>query len=295
MADKTLKHHLNQCEMINVIGGKVQYRQYLPNDKESANKTPIIILHGGPGGSHLSLYCALNEIANHRPAIFYDQLGSYFSPAELKTEHMTLNRFTDELLNVVEHLKLEKAIILGHSWGGAIAADFTLKHPEKIEKLILSSPLISTKRWIEDCRILLDDFPKEMKQTILKCEQDGTTDSKEYKQYEEIFSKQHFISSEKKQNFPNTQKFEIYKTMWGPSEFSATGILKDLNLEPKMEHIVCPTLLITGEYDTSTPEYMQELAKLMPNAKVKVIEDSGHATYIDKPEDILDAVTNFTS
>ncbi|GER65865.1 hypothetical protein BpJC4_03360 [Weizmannia acidilactici] len=55
---------------VHVTGGRVYYKK-----TSTGNKTPLIVLHGGPGGTHMPML-ALEALGDERPVIFYDQLGS---------------------------------------------------------------------------------------------------------------------------------------------------------------------------------------------------------------------------
>jgi len=70
-------------------------------------------------------------LAPRRPVIFYDQLGSLKSP--VKNAGQRLGTFD----------------LLGHSWDGALAVEYALKHPERVHRLVLASPLLSTPLWKE--------------------------------------------------------------------------------------------------------------------------------------------------
>lgn len=85
----------------------------------------------------------------------------------------------------------------------------------------------------------------------------------------------------------------VYNTMWGPSEFTCMGTLGDYDVYPRLREIRVPTLLVCGEYDTCTPQALYDAQILMPDAKVSVIPNSGHAVYYDNNAGYLSAVTAF--
>ena len=75
---------------------------------------------------------------------------------------MTLDRFASEPLEILNQLRIERAALLGHSWGGSVMTQFCLNHPERVSALVLSSPLLSTRRWVEDCNGLVDQIHAEL-------------------------------------------------------------------------------------------------------------------------------------
>lgn len=84
---------------------------------------------------------------------------------------------------------LKKFVLLGHSWGGALVTEYALKHPDQMAGLVLASPLLNTKLWVEDSRRLLAQLPIDTQEAILHHEQQGTTDSEAYKEATDLFYK----------------------------------------------------------------------------------------------------------
>ena len=293
------KHSLEKTGNVAVEGGEISYRLYEPHDKVAANRTPLIVLHGGPGGSHAAMYDSLNSLADDRSVIFYDQLGSHFSPAEMTPDLMRVDRFAEEVTSLINALSLDKAILLGHSCGGAVATEFTLSHPEKVAGLILSAPLLSTQRWVDDCNILLSELPPDMQDTIRICEENGMTNSEEYKAANKFFCKQHYCRTENPPAFMEKHRekmnWSLYNAMWGPSEFSCHGNLKDVDYFPRLHEIEMPVLLVCGEYDTATPVTMRDAQERIKHATLKIIPNSGHAIHVDGNESYLAAISAFLS
>lgn len=294
-----MKHFLEKTGTVAVDGGKINYRYYLPITPSFVNRIPLITVHGGPGDSGMTWYDSIYPLADERPVLFYDQLGSYYSPAAITEDQMKLDRFADELNHILAEIGASKAYLLGQSWGSAVATQFTLEHPDKVAGLILSGPHLSTPRWVADCNRLLDQLPADIQKIIKDCETNGTTNSDEYKAADDFFSKRHFIRITPP---PPNQKFHkdhnrfnsiIYNAMWGPSEFTCTGSLHDMDLFPRLHEIKIPVLLICGEYDTSTPETVRDAASQISSAHVEVIPNSGHLSYVDNQDLYINLVNTY--
>jgi len=72
--------------------------------------------------------------------IIYDQRGTGRSTVEsVNSENITMDLMVDDIENLRKHLNIKQWTVLGHSFGGIMAAYYTTKHPESIEKLIFSS------------------------------------------------------------------------------------------------------------------------------------------------------------
>ena len=153
-------------------------RAYVIGDLKKG--TPLIILHGGPGGC-VERYEPLEKLAdNGVPLIYYDQLGCGYSKVP-KNHGISWNFdvFLDELSNLIKFFNLEKYYLLGHSWGGMLALEFIVKKKYPgLEKLILFSTLPSTKIWNEEHLKMINEFSENEKEALL-AERDGRDYDKE--------------------------------------------------------------------------------------------------------------------
>lgn len=284
---------------ISVPGGEVTVIACIPEDAEKRARTPLIVVHGGPGGNHDVHKHYYGSTAHDRPVYFYDQLGSAASPAPFSENLTVLDRFIEELHAILDSQGIEKAIVLGHSFGGAIAADFALAHPERTAAVIFSSPLLSTPRWIADQQRLLAAMPPEIQDTIRNHLEAGTTGDPAYQAAEKEIYKRHYCrlepwpeiveASNKKTNV------EVYVAMWGVSEFVCTGTLKDYDRFSDLHRLSMPVLLTCGRHDEATPETMAEASALIPDSRLHVFEHSGHLPMAEETENYCRVITSFMS
>jgi proline iminopeptidase len=249
---------------------------------------PLLALHGGPGGTSCGL-SRLEALGDQRPVIRYDQLGTGRSGRPDDLSLWTVARFIEELHQLRQSLGLERMHLLGHSWGGALAAAYVLeKGTEGIVSLTLSSPLLSTPAWVADANLLRRQLPAEVQQTLAEHEAAGTIDSEAYQQASELFYERYVYAGEKPEDpaecagAPWNQV--IYEHMWGPTEFHATGTLLDFDLTPRLDEIDVPVLFIAGEFDEARPETVSGFSKLIPGARMEVIPGVAHASLSKAPE-----------
>ena len=262
--------------------------------------SPLIILHGGPGGC-IERYEPLEKLANFGiPLIFYDQLGCGYSKVP-KNHKISWNFsiFLNEFENLVRYFNLKKYNVLGHSWGGMLALEYVCNFEHKnLEKLILFSTLPSTKIWNEEHFKMLDDFSPEERQSLLD-ENDGKNyDKNIYKIALKKFYRNHVgrrskdLYPFKTKRFPKTNK-EIYEKMWGKSELFGTGTLVDWNVESKLNSIDVPTLILSGAFDESTPRINELMNKEIRNSKWVLLKKSHHIGYVEEPELVIETIRDF--
>ncbi|MFH1440527.1 MAG: proline iminopeptidase-family hydrolase [Candidatus Omnitrophota bacterium] len=278
---------------IKVEGGRVWY------NASGLDKlgVPLIILHGGPGAPHYYLE-PLEALACDRPVIFYDQLGCGNSERPKDKSLWTIGHFTQELDQVRKELGLENLHILGHSWGTMLAVDYMLtRKPKGIASIILSSPCLSVSRWHNDCRRLISEMSEADQKIILDCEISGNFDLPEYKTVMTEFYKKHLC---RLWPWPEcvTKTFEnmgteVYQHMWGPSEFTITGILKNYERLEQLKNIKIPVFFTCGRFDEATPESTAECHKNMPASKFIIFEDASHMHHIEQPQLYLDTTRAF--
>lgn len=277
---------------IDVPGGRGWYRIV-----GSGDATPLLLLHGGPGGPCDELL-PLEALADERPVIFYDQLGGGKADRPDDPDLWCIDRFVEEVACVRKALGLKEVHICGHSWGTTLAIEYMLtKHPKGVRSLILASPCLSAKRWVEDAEKLIAKLPQKTQETIKKNEEAGTTDSKEYKKAVFEYIKRHVCRldpwPERLKEAATGTGIEVYRTMWGPSEFCPTGNLKDFDRTGSLHEIEQPTLIIVGEYDEATPEAAAWYKSLMPNASIVVIENGAHMAMWEETDTYIKALREF--
>lgn len=129
---------------------------------------PLIVLHGGPGFSH-DYMIALEDLSVIRPVIFYDQIGIARSShlTGKPQSFFTVDLFLSELKNVIAFFNLDTYDILGHSWGGMLAAEYAVLQPAGLKKLVLSDSLTSMQLWIQSELSLLSTFPQDVQDGVL--------------------------------------------------------------------------------------------------------------------------------
>ena len=280
---------------IEVTGGKVWYQII-----GEGNATPMLLLHGGPGGTSKSMY-NFAPLSKDRPLIIFDQLGSGRSDHHSDTTLMTVDSFVEQLEELKNALGLNKYYLYGHSWGTMLAMAYYLEYPKGIEALILNSPLISTPLWISDADTLIASLHDSLQMAIHTSVKNSSFNSNEYLHAESVFY-DHFMLRKsriksriksKYDSIPSYGNRMIYKYMWGPSEFTSTGTLKNYDLSDRLNEIEIPTLFITGEYDEARPATVKRFQSQVANSEFVEIEGSGHATMHDNLKDNINAIKEF--
>ena len=86
---------------------------------------------------------------------------------------------------------------------------------------------------------------------------------------------------------------DLYNYMWGPSEFRATGNLKDFERSDQLKEVKVPTLFVCGEFDEARPTTVRYYQSLVPNAEFAIIQDAAHITMHDNKHYNNRVISNF--
>jgi proline iminopeptidase len=276
---------------IEVRGGKIWYRII-----GEGNKTPIVLLHGGPGGTSWALY-PLAELGKDRPFILYDQLGSGRSDHNIDTTLMNVENFVEQLKAIKSALCLKNLYIYGHSWGTALGLEYYLAYPKGIKALIFNSPLFSTPTWIKDADSLVSYLPDSIQILIDKAKENKTYTTSEFEFAVKIYNQNYNLRGpviyNKYDTMPAPPSWEIYEYMWGPYEFVSTGTLKNYDITYRLKEVKIPTLFITGRFDEARPSTVQHFHDIVPNSKFEIIENAGHCTMHDNLPQNLKVINDF--
>jgi proline iminopeptidase len=265
--------------------------------KGRQGKTPIIWLHGGPGGMHLP-DSNVFSLSKDRQVYCYTQIGSGRS-SKTHQKHWNIETFVRELDLLVKAWGLDKFHLMGGSWGTTLALEYYLKYylrkkGEGVQSLVFQSPLFSAKDWKADGRQLISGLPKKTQHVINTCHDIGATDSAVYREAMKAFYQKHVNRLKKPRKRPaNPNGQEIYEFMWGPSEFEPTGTLKKYSRLKDLSKINVPTMIICGEYDEAAPATGEKYSKRIPGCRFYQIDDASHVIWEEKPARIRKSINTF--
>jgi proline-specific peptidase len=266
---------------------------YIVHGEDHA-RTPLVVVHGGPGYPHNGLNNTAELAKNGYPVVLYDQLGCGRSDRPDDVSLWTVDTFLEELDTLRQHLGFSKINLLGQSWGGALAIEYCLKYGGYVDKLVLHSPLIDSRLWVEETDKLKDQLPDNQGEYMRELEQTGDTDSDEYSKLSDLFDETFVMRvNPKPQDHLDSIKgagLAVYHTMWGPSEAYATGNLKEWSAIDRLKNIRQKTLLISGKFDEATPKQMRIIADTIPDIKWELFENSSHCANLEEPRKYIATV-----
>ena len=266
----------------------------------------VLLLHGGPGGTHEFFECFDGFFPNESVEyIYYDQLGSYYSDQPNDNSLWTNDRFVEEVEQVRKALKLDKSnfYLMGQSWGGILAMEYALKYQKNLKGLIIANMMASAPAYNKYAdEVLGPQLDPKVFAQIKEFEK-----NKDYTnpKYTELLFKYYYTEHILRMpidKWPEsiTRAFKhlnpnVYVYMQGPSEFGITGdaSLKNWDVTARLKTITVPTLVIGAKYDTMDPKHMEWISKEVKNGRFLYCPNGSHCSQYDDQEHYFPGVIKF--
>ena len=267
-------------------------------------KVKILLLNGGPGGTHEYFQCFENFLPQEGiEFIYYDQLGCGNSDNPDDTAYWDLNRFVEEVEQVRTALNIDKNnfYLLGHSWGGILAMQYALKYQSNLKGLVISNMMSSCPDYDKYAEnVLSKQFDPVVLDSVMAMEKRGDFNNTNYMGllvpnfYEKHILRLPAVEWPDPVNraFAKMNK-SLYVTMQGPSEFGISGRLENWDVSKQLSAISVPTLVIGAQHDTMDPEHMKWMSTQFKNGTYLYCEKGSHMAMYDDQETYFKGLINY--
>jgi pimeloyl-ACP methyl ester carboxylesterase len=274
--DVDWQQHLRSCTL---HGSRVNY-------VEMGDGPPLVFIHGLSGCWQNWLENIPHMARRHR-VVALDLAG--FGESELPHEEISIpgyGRFVDAFLG---EIGVERAVLVGNSMGGFIAAETAISHPSRVEKLVLVSAAglmrVGNRRLnaLERAARLFHPATAAV-----------------------LARREHVIRRARLRRrilygivrFPERIEPElVYEVASGagkPGFMDALNAIWDYDFRHRLPEIAAPTLIVWGRQDRIVPvagafEYEQ----LIPGARLEIFDDTGHLAMLERPARFNELVETF--
>jgi 3-oxoadipate enol-lactonase len=173
----------------------------------------------------------------------------------------------------------EETIVLGNGYGGFVALQMAIRHPDIASRLILA-----------DCGAAFSDSGREAFRNMAAASSAkglaAITDVAMRRLFAPEFQEQHpDLMRDRRAAFLRTDP-DVFR--------AACAALAELDLRPELPQVKVPVLVLVGEHDEATPPPMShELAAGLPNARLKILSGCAHVPQLQAPEMFLEAIGDF--
>ncbi|UXH46215.1 alpha/beta fold hydrolase [Rossellomorea vietnamensis] len=263
--------------------------------------TPLIILHGGPGGNHYVFERTAGPLlSNARTVVYYEQRGCGRSDKPYADDEYTLDVLIEDFKELKEWLSAERVDLLGYSFGGELALEVANHLPEEIHQIILSAPsLLNTDiQKMVQVTGFLSIGDSNLINKISACFQtEGTLDTI----YNEVWE---MVSPEIVDLllFENQEIAKINRGLWEESNLVNTGLMNrtltnrplEVPLLERLKEIHHQILIMTGVFDRNTGLPISKLIHSnLPNSTLIQFGESAHFPDLEETERFVKETNKF--
>ena len=193
----------------------------------------------------------------------------------------------EDVTTLFEHLGIKQAHVIGISFGGLIALDFTLAHPDKVTSLVLGAPDVSGR---ESSSADVSRFAEEEEALLERGDLNSATNLNLRMWLD--------VPQRPPDQVNPTVRQRIYEMQYHAFTVPIPDEAEEISLEPpantRLAEIHVPTLLIVGEYDIPDKhEIIKQLAVEIPQAQQDVIQDAAHIVNMEQPAEFNSVVLDF--
>lgn len=278
----------------------------------------ILIVHGGPGQPFNEPLAGLAPLGADHRLVYYDQRGCGRSTRPLdrfESNNVYANlQELDRSLGIaaqladIERIRRilgeERLILLGHSFGGFLAALYAVEFPDRVEKLVLVAPADVLVLPGSDGG-LLDEIGRRLPQEQATAYSDFL---REYLDFGSLFSNSElqmaalndrfagfFLEAAGKENIPAAVKPDPESTGgWVVhAQYASMGMRHDYR--DALRGVTAETLVLHGAADLLAPRASKQYADLIDNARFEVIEGAGHFFLFEESETVTSLLRGFIS
>src|SRR5919112_1248563 len=241
---------------------------------------PVVLVPGFGTGLWI-WYRQIPSLAEAFRVIAFDPRG--VARSDKPDEPMTIRRYADDVAALLEALNVERAHVLGASFGGFVAQEFALAYPARTRSLILCCTSFGGPRHRPPA--------PETLQAIASTK--GLNTEERVRENLLLAFSPEFVAN-------NAAEVERIIALRGENDVPEYGYVRQLqaamafDAEDRVSGIEAPTLVITGDADVIVPhENSVNLAARIPGATLRVIQGGSHTFFIERPEEFNSAVIEF--
>jgi len=246
---------------------------------EMQGRGPLVVFLHGIGGNRTNWYGQLDHFSDKFCAVTWDARG--YGASDDSPQTLKFSDYADDLVRLLDHLKADRAHLVGLSMGGMILQDFYSRYAGRVATLALVDTSAGFGAASEDAK---RDFLARRLDPLEK----GQTPKDIAPAVVQVLASRHATQTAREQLIASLSalRVEPYK--------QALHAIVTTDFRPMLSHITVPTLVMVGDEDIVTPPAASEfLAEQIPGASLIRIAQAGHLTNIEKPAEFNAALRSF--
>jgi proline iminopeptidase len=257
--------------------------------------TPVIMLSGGPGLEVDYMVTVGEFLPASYQRVLYEQRGTGRSKVRLAPETMTMQHVVEDLEALRVHLKQDRLLLVGHSWGGMLAMAYAAAHPDRVDRMILigpGGPTLDFIQWFPDnirMRLRPEDIAAERywDEAVKR----GVEADKAALEGLRAITPGYFFDRAKGLAFASLLTDGTVHAH--VNELLFTDMAKHYDLRPGLTQLNRPVLIIQGHQDPVGDKTAEDIHGVIKGSVLAYINKSGHFPWIEQPDDFRKAIAEF--
>ncbi len=261
----------------------------------------IIAIHGGPGVDLESIYGDFVPLADKHVVIFYDQRGAGRSTLPRDTAVLTAAAQIADLDAVRRHFKIDRAILIAHSYGPLLAATYAIAHPDHVRAMVLLGAVPPHRgdfwqRFGKTLNSRMDSTQRAKSADANRRLAKGDDVRQACRDYWAIALRPRLAD-------PNRTLSELRSDLcasdpagirYGLTTTNRVVMASygDWDLRPSLRSLDVPTLIVHGEQDAIPIDLVSEWT-LIPRSRLVRVPNAAHMLYAERPEIVWPEVEKF--
>lgn len=266
--------------------------------KSMGRGDPVIVVHGGPGMDHSYMVPGMDELARTHRLVYYDQRFGGRTEGSPSRETVSLDTYMADISAIADSLRLDRFILLGHSFGGLLAMHYAARHPERLRAVVLMNTVEPGRKYTTE----MNDLSIRKRTTADSAEMMRLLRSPEMQRrdtsavnamlrlsFKSLFADRAFADRLHLSLDPRTV------ANMTPVAMNLVGSMGAFDFWPVAARIGRPTLIVHGVEDAMPLDMVRELQRTIPGSELVLIEGAGHFPYIEQPVATFAAIRRFLS
>jgi proline-specific peptidase len=260
--------------------------------EQEGGGTPLVLLHGGPGATHHGFHPWFSRARGFARIVYYDQRGcgkSQYRPGPC----YSVDQAVDDLHQLRTALKIGRWVVLGHSYGGALAQCYAVKYPEDLFGLVLVGAQPAAPLPLAPGRS--HEFLSLEERKKIRAIHSDRRLTMEQRLYNAFLNGDWKRQSYYKPARETIARIALYE--WkhdGPFNAVMSTDLRNYDLRGAFDACPLPTLICEGTHDlTWNTDKPEKLHRLLPRARLVKFDRSAHSPFEDEPEKFFEEVKTF--
>lgn len=235
----------------------------------------VVLIHSG-GADLRDWELIAPQLTQTYQVITFDGRGAGHSPPLLEPAH-----YVEDLRQLLDHLNLDRAILVGHSIGGQIATDFALAYPDRVTRLVLVAPGLSgfqfspdVQQWFAQIKAVAPDLEKMVELMLNHPVYSVVMSSPQRDRMIEMTT----------HNMKRSFEWKTFEMLWAqPPTIDRLSELKT------------KTLFIIGKQDMADNLHVAELFQQVPDIRFAYIEGGDHMPTLTHADEVSRLIIQFLS